>query len=130
MILVTHNYQPPTESEMENLITQVYKSLPNPDKSRLSLIESKLLQKARKNKSQKNLNKIPWWIVLILAGGFVSAAWRASDLFFDKQLHLNNKITEIQPNTNDAKPNIEYNVENNRSNENENSPIIYQRELF
>lgn len=133
---MSHRFSLPTDAEMEGLISQVYGSMLVPEQSRLSLIESKLLQETRKNKSKKNLNKIPWWIVLILAGGFASAAWWAGDMYFDKNeleivdLKINNKIIERQLNLNNIDSNVEDNSQNNESYEDRGSPVIYQRENF
>jgi hypothetical protein len=33
-----------------------------------------------------DLNKIPWWIVLLLAGSFATAAWWAGELLFNESL--------------------------------------------
>jgi|GEM_PF-3248787 len=135
---MTHNYQLPTEAEIENLIAQVFESRPNPEQSRLSLIESKLLQKARKNKYQKNVNKIPWWIVLVLAGGFATATWWAGDLLkgeqnteiIDKQPVSSDKISERQYDSNDTEDAIKKNTQYDENHEDKDSPIIYQRENF
>lgn len=136
---MTHNFSLLTDAEMENLITQVYESLPNPDQSRLSLIENKLLYKAKRNKSQKNLNKIPWWFVLLLAGGFVSATWWVGELLtskqnieiIDKQSSTNDKVIKEKTSANYVESSIENNSqENEPSYEDRESPVIYQRELF
>lgn len=134
---MTHRFASPTEVELENLIAHVYESMPNADQSRLSLIENRLLQRASKNK-QKKLNKIPWWIVLILAGSFATAAWWAGDLFIDKQdteitdqqARASDKISEIRASDNDIESNTENNKQNNETYEDRESQIIYQRESF
>lgn len=134
---MTHRFLIPTDAELENLIVQVYESLPNPDQSRLSLIESKLLQQARKNKTQKNLNKIPWWIVLLLAGGFATASWFAGEQLFNKQ-DADTKVIELQSDDKIMKQNQDRNKQDSKpikdrkqkDDESNDSPVIYQREVF
>lgn len=114
---------------MENLITQVYESMPVPEQSRLSSIESKLLLKTKNNK----LNKIPWWIVLVLAGGFASATWWAGEQWFDSdnkskaELSLQSKF-EIENDINLMKNN-EQDTEGGHYQQRD-TPVIYQRESF
>ena len=133
---MTHKFTQPTDIGLEKLITRAFESMPEAEQSRLSLIESRILRETEKNK-QKKLNKIPWWIVLLLAGGFATAAWWAGDLIISEQ---NKKITEKQntgsgnidsrqveveknePETNDEKTNENY--------QDNDSPVIYQRESF
>ena len=133
---MTHRFTQPTDIGLEKLVTQAFESMPEAERSRLSLIESRILRETEKNK-QKKLNKIPWWIVLLLAGGFATAAWWAGDLIISEQ---NKKITEKQntgsgnidsrqveveknePETNDEKTNENY--------QDNDSPVIYQRESF
>jgi hypothetical protein len=137
-MLMMHRFSLPTEAEMENLITQVYEGMFNPDQSRLSLIESKLLRESKKDKSQNNLNKIPWWIVLVLAGGFAAAAWWAGEMFIDtqnmeikeKQIISSDKIIEQQPAMNYVEPDAKNKKYNNETLEDRDSPVIYQRETF
>ena len=135
---MAHRFSIPTDIELENLITRVFKSLSDADQSRLLIIESRLLQKAKRNKSQKNLNKIPWWIVLILAGSIATAAWWAGDLFIgkqdteirDKQPVSNDMIKERRSNVYDAESKSENDRKNNETYEDRDSPVIYQRESF
>ncbi len=132
---MTHNFQLPTEAEMENLITQAYESMPIPDQSRLSLLEGKLLYKARKNKPQKNLNKIPWWIVLVLAGSFASAAWWAGEVWFvneneKQQQEQLNLMNESKTGMNTEKQNKQEQHKENHSYQSRDTRVIYQREGF
>ena len=141
---MSHKFSMPDDNDLEYLIKQVFESMPDVDQSRLSMIENRLLQKARRDKPQKTLNKIPWWIVLLLAGGFATAAWWAGDLFFDKQESeitdkqtvYSDKISERESSMNAAKSSTEENEQdeqdeqNNETYEDRESPIIYQRESF
>ncbi len=132
---MTHNYPLPTEAELENMITQAYESMSIPEKSRLSLIESKLLKEADKNKPQKNLNKIPWWIVLVLAGSFASAAWWAGEVWFvneneKQQQEQLNLMNESKTGMNTEKQNKQEQHKENHSYQRRDTPVIYQREDF
>lgn len=134
---MTHNYPLPTDSEMESLIVHVYESMPVPEQSRLSLIESKLLRGAKKSRSEKRLNKIPWWIVLVLAGGFASATWWAGEQWLgnidasDKALEKT-VIKTKRDETNKEKAVMPDNKIKEQANDNVNnkSPVIFQRESF
>jgi hypothetical protein len=138
MTLMTHKFPIPTDAEIENLITQVYESMSIPDQSRLSLIESKLLRKARRNKPQNNLNKIPWWIVLLLAGGFASATWWAGELLNSRQNtgikdelpDVSDKMIMNKSIINNSEISAEEDIQNNEVYEGNDSPVIYQRESF
>jgi len=132
-----HKFASVTEAELENLITQVFEKMPSADQSSLSVIESKLLLKAKRNK-EKKLNKIPWWIVLVLVGGFASAAWWAGELLIHRQnaeitdelLVPNNMTNERELNMNGTKTTTENKEQDNGIYEDNNSPIIYQRDSF
>ncbi len=135
---MTHRFALPTDAEIEKLITQVYESLPYPDQSRLSLIESSLLAKAKNNKSQNKLNKIPWWIVFVLAGSFATAAWWVGEIFSDapvlnnnnQSAGINKRIFEKRVESNKEESVLTEKSESDKYNEHEDSPIIYQRESF
>ena len=134
---MTHRFSLPTDVEIENLITRVFESMPDADQSRLSIIESHLLQKTRRNK-ERNLNKMPWWIVLVLTGGLATAAWWAGEILIgdenteitDKQSVSSDKINERESYTNDVESNTKKNRQNGESIEDRDSPVIYQRESF
>lgn len=130
MTLMTHKFSFPTDTEMENLIKQVFESMAVAEESRLSAIESQLLQKAERNKQIK-LNKLPWWIVLVLAGGIATATWWTENLLTDRQ---NVEIRDEQSVSDDK---IEGRQDEPLMQENKgeiskdnDSPIIYQRESF
>ncbi len=135
---MTHKFPPVSESEVEHLIVQVYESMPDADQSRLSTIESRLLLHAKRTRTQKSLNKIPWWIVLLLAGGFASAAWWIGDMIvskqqpeiIEKQLQGNGKMNESGPGVVDDDQKTEAGESNNTGYRDNDSPIIYQRESY
>lgn len=134
MTLMAHKFATPTEAELENLVIQVYQSMPSADQSKLSLIENRLLLKARKN-NKKSLNKMPWWIVLVLAGGFVTAAWWTGDNWFankdDKlqQEELNSQHDSSHE-LNSKQMNKEQLQDDNENHQGTDTPVIYQREEF
>ena len=134
---MTHKFTPTTDIGLEKLITRAFESMSEAEQSRLSLIESRVLRETGKNK-QKKLNKMPWWIVLLLAGGFATAAWWAGELIFDKQnieisdkpAVSSDKIGNKQFELNRDEPQTEQNEQENKVYEEKDSPIIYQRESF
>lgn len=128
-----HKFALPSEAELENLIKQVFETAPNSDQSRLLMIESRLLLKAKGDKERK-LNKIPWWIVLLLAGSFATAAWWGGELLIDRQ---NNETSEKQQLSSDkisenknTGNRVESGTENNDVYKHRDSSVIYQRENF
>jgi hypothetical protein len=128
---MSHKFPLPSDTEIENLITRAYKDLPKPDSSRLSLIESNLLQQAKGKKSEKKLNKMPWWVVLLLTGGFATAAWWAGELFFDREEMVKEvKQSAINPEIIDKRSGTNQTESENDNREIVESPIIYQRENF
>jgi len=114
-----HRFTMPTDAELETQIARVFESMPSADQAKLSMIESRLLQKARRDKSQKTLDKIPWWIVILLAGGFATAAWWAGDMYFDrqsseitdKQVIPSDNINKRQSGVDNAEPGTESNTQ-------------------
>ncbi len=134
---MTHRFTLPTELELEELIIQVFENMTSADQSRLSVIESRLLHKAQRKK-EINLNKTPWWIVLLLVGGFATAAWWADKLFFEEQnveitkdLPVSDGNIEARESSMNSTESYKYESENNNeSYEDSESPIIYQRESF
>jgi cytoskeletal protein RodZ len=135
-----HSFTSPTDSDLENLIKQAFEAMPGADQSRLSFIESQVLQKAAKLESRKKLNLMPWWIVLLLGTGVVSAAWLVSDIIF----HENPGDTKEVSVTVDREPvtvvqDIDKKTVIQRQEEQSNeeqlyndreSAIIYQRESY
>jgi len=133
---MTHRFALPTDVEIENLITRVFESMPDADQSRLSIIESHLLQKTRRNK-ERNLNKMPWWIVLVLTGGLVTAAWWAGEQLAGRQ-NAGIKVNEPQSDDKIINQYQEMNELDSKSRQHQeqkeydskDSPVIYQRETF
>ncbi len=124
----------PTDAEIEKLITQVYEGMPSPEQSRLSSIESQLLKNIKINK-EKNLNKIPWWIVLVLTGGFATAAWWAGEVWFinedeKQQQEQLNLMNESRTGMNTEQQNKQELQKENESYQRGDTPVIYQREYF
>ena len=134
---MAHRFPLPTDAELESLVTQAFESMPQADQVKLSFIENQLLQKARRNKRQKNLNKIPWWIVFILAGSFATAAWWTGEQIFDRRstdikvnkLQSDDKIINQYQDMNKQGSKPKQNDEK-KDYENKESQIIYQREEF
>ncbi|MEM6998347.1 MAG: hypothetical protein AAF419_00735 [Pseudomonadota bacterium] len=128
---MAHNYPVPSDTDLEQMITQSFAALPEPDYSSLKLIEERVFRKARLQKREKNLNKIPWWIVLLLAGSFATAAWWMEELFMDKQNRdISDKQTSVDGKIEERQETDDIRNKNNESFDNRDSKIIYQRESF
>ena len=136
---MAHNFAVPDETQLERLISKVYAAMPGPEQTQLNRIEEWLACAITLNKSRTHVNKIPWWIVLLLAGGFATAAWWAGERWFggtepvslDNQLQPSEK-EKMMGHTLD-KPGMKSDADGppeKQMPEDNKSSVIYQRENF
>lgn len=132
---MSHSFPLPDTECLEQLISRGYKTMPGPDRSRIINIEERLLRKLRTSKPERKLNKIPWWIVLLLAGGFATAAWWAGEEWFSIPLKESGPMVIPQP-AEMLPSQIPKQAENTVSEpidetfNHRDTPIIYQRESY
>ena len=137
---MTHNFPVPDEARMETLIAASYEAMPVADRQSLMRIEERLLHKLKTRRPEQKSNKIAWWIVLLLAAGFATAAWWTGEKWSgkpetqpareEKYLSEGVRMKEhaSEPSGSDLKPDKE--IQENNSFEDKKSPVIYQREDF
>ncbi len=131
---MTHRFPLPDDVRLEKLIEQVFLEQYSAEQEKLNRIEANLLRKIKQQKPVKKLNKMPWWIVLLLAGSFATAAWWAGENWFanedDKQQQ---EELDFQHDSSQVLNSEQMNKEQQDVNENyqhTDTPVIYQREEF
>ena len=136
---MTHNFPVPAEARMETLIAVSYKAMPAADRQSLMRIEERLLYKLKTRRPEQKSNKIPWWIVLLLAGGLATAAWWVGEQWLGK-LEPIPVEEQLEPSENEKMK--EYNLDkpgtksdlseqsDEQTTQDKKSSVIYQRENF
>ena len=134
---MNHNFPAPEEAQLEKLIVSVYERLPVAEISRLNRVEERLVRKLALKKTERKVNTLPWWIVLLLAGGIAAAAWQIGEILSNRggkpdteeQRASSNVINQDKSGVED-KEHISNQQKNDTNINNGNSPIIYRRENF
>jgi hypothetical protein len=130
-----HNFHVPEDARLENLLEQVFEQQYQPDQAQLTRIHDRLLHTIKRQKPEKKPNKIPWWIVLLLVGGFASASWWAGKNVFNERI---DKSDPVEPEQRYKSGGLEYKGQMNKQERQESDEIthdrdmniIYQRESF
>ena len=70
----------PDDARLEQLIAEAFDRSPAPEVARIRKL-GRTLEQGLPPKSGSSVNKIPWWIVLLLCGGLATAAWQGGKYF-------------------------------------------------
>ena len=127
-----HNFPVPEDGELENLITGVLARLPAADPDRLAGLESRILHAASGRETARRSNKLPWWLVLLLAAGVATAAWWSGETGFMKKTEFKGsagrqaagEANAVQNETRDFPERHDVDLVPQQA----DSPVIYRRE--
>ncbi|MFQ5659810.1 MAG: hypothetical protein ACE5GZ_05245 [Gammaproteobacteria bacterium] len=129
----------PDAGRLESLIAQAYEHTRGPDAARINEIAGRLSQRHPVRPGAAFMHRIPWWIVLLLAGGLATAAWWAGDVLLTKTGETGKKHVISQPAARlhqDGKNAVqksrkpESGNDETQATDTKESPIIYRREQF
>lgn len=126
----------PADDRLEIMIRESFDSMPGPDMRRLEQLESRLARTTTQNK-RPGVNTLPWWIILILMGGFATASWWVANRTFNDHGDEQAAMTDIP----EQRAAVEQNNGGNSDplpgesspagqSEEQKSPVIYTRENF
>ncbi|MBT7950193.1 MAG: hypothetical protein HN764_01085 [Gammaproteobacteria bacterium] len=135
---MTHSFASPTDADLENLVKRAFETMPVAEPSRLSFIENQLMQKAANTGQRKSLNKMPWWIVLLLSGSFAMAGWLGGNYLLDHSEDASKTVPQedniiVPARTETRKNNVPKTPGESEDDAvyiDDDSPVIYQREVL
>ena len=125
----------PDDVTLERLIKESCEYMPGPDMARFAQLEQRLNRHPVEKVNNKSTNKLFWWIVLFITGGFAWAAWWTNSYFSDEPTNVpqsvENSTSVIQHNnvSTDVITGKEQ-TEDSETVRSVKSPVIYQREGF
>ena len=127
----------PGDRRLEQLIRESFDFLPGPDMARLGNIEANLSHHLKGEKRGTAASTLPWWIVLLLTAGFAAAAWWAGERWQGKNpltppVNLQDKkeTSGFETGKRDRDEARELHNKQDKSKEEDQSAVIYQRESF
>ena len=135
-----NNYPLPSDERLEGLIKEAYETVSGPEMARIYQLEERLIRRLPARKLSSRVNNIPWWIVLLVTGGMVTAAWWAGEYFTEDTIEqandlmqadtISRDVVETGEDQDDKNSNIPEEREEVQQRTDDNNPIIYQRENF